>query len=162
MKHFGPDNPQSTILAMLIGRTNVLKDRMLDQQLVPYGVTSSQFKVLIIVAQFGADTPAELCRHLSLDSGSMTRMLDRLEQKQLIKRTRSAVDRRQVHLALTAEGQAITDCMPQIGADAMNQLLGVLDAQEVASLERILSKVLVDANDHITITRLSFIKTGAK
>lgn len=162
MKHFSPGDPRSTIMGMLIGRTNSLKDRVLDQQLVPYGVTSSQFKVLIIVSQFGADTPAELCRHLSLDSGSMTRMLDRLEQKQLIKRTRSAADRRQVHLALTAEGTALTDRLPQIGADAMNELLSVLDPQEVASLERILSKVLVDANDHITIARLSFKNTGAK
>jgi MarR family multiple antibiotic resistance transcriptional regulator len=161
MTHFSPADSQSTIMAMLIGRTSSLKDRILDQQLVPYCVTSSQFKVLIIVAQFKADTPAELCRHLSLDSGSMTRMLDRLEQKQLITRSRSAADRRQVQLALTAEGRAITDRLPQIGADAMNELLGVLDQEEVASLERILTKVLVNANDHITITRLSFKDTGA-
>lgn len=149
-------------MGMLIGRTNTLKDRLLDQQLLPYGITSSQFKVLIIVAQFAADTPAELCRHLSLDSGSMTRMLDRLEQKQLIARTRSATDRRQVQLALTAEGKAITDRLPQIGADAMNTLLSVLEAHEVASLERILTKVLLDANDPITIARLSFKHTGAQ
>ncbi len=162
MKHFTPENQLSTIMGMLIGRTNSLKDRLLDQQLLPYDITSAQFKVLIIVAQFKADTPAELCRHLSLDSGSMTRMLDRLEQKQLIERTRSATDRRQVLLALTPAGKAITDQLPQIGAEAMNALLGVLDADEVASLERILSKVLIDANDHLTITRLSFKNTGAQ
>jgi len=161
MTHFSPADSQSTIMGMLIGRTNSLKDRVLDQQLVPYGVTSAQFKVLIFIAQFRADTPAELCRQLSLDSGSMTRMLDRLEQKQLITRSRSAADRRQVQLELTAEGRAITDRLPQIGADAMNELLGVLDEEEVASLERILTKVLVNANDHITITRLSFKDTGA-
>ena len=162
MKHFTPENQQSTIMGMLIGRTNSLKDRLLDKQLVPYGVTFAQYKVLIIASQFAVDTPADLCRHLSLDSGSMTRMLDRLEQKQLIERVRSATDRRQVQLVLTAEGKAITDQLPQIGADAMNELLGVLDAEEVASLERILSKVLVKANDHIAITRLSFKNTGAK
>lgn len=162
MKHFSPDTQRSTLMGMLIGRTNTLKDRLLDQQLLPYGITSSQFKVLIIVAQFAADTPAELCRHLSLDSGSMTRMLDRLEQKQLIARTRSATDRRQVQLALTAEGKAITDRLPQIGADAMNSLLSVLEAEEVASLERILTKVLLDANDPITIARLSFKHTGGQ
>ncbi|MCD5975095.1 MarR family winged helix-turn-helix transcriptional regulator [Pseudomonas quasicaspiana] len=162
MKHFSPDNQQSTIMGMLIGRTNSLKGRILDKQLVPYGITFSQFKVLIIVAQFRTDTPAELCRHLSLDSGSMTRMLDRLEQKQLLERTRSATDRRQVQLVLTEQGRIITDQLPQIGAEAMNELLGVLDAEEVASLERILSKVLIDANDHIAITRLSFKDRGAE
>ena len=162
MKHFTPENQHSTIMGMLIGRTNSLKDRLLDQQLLPYDITSAQFKVLIIVAQLKSDTPAELCRHLSLDSGSMTRMLDRLEQKQLLERTRSATDRRQVQLALTAAGKAIADRLPQIGADAMNELLKVLDAEEVAHLERILSKLLIDANDPMTIARLSFKHTGAQ
>ena len=162
MKHFTPENQHSTIMGMLIGRTNSLKDRLLDQQLLPYDITSAQFKVLIIVAQLKSDTPAELCRHLSLDSGSITRMLDRLEQKQLLERTRSATDRRQVQLALTAAGKAIADRLPQIGADAMNELLKVLDAEEVAHLERILSKLLIDANDPMTIARLSFKHTGAQ
>lgn len=160
MKHFSPENFDSSLIGLLVGRTNALKDRMLDKYLLPYDVTFAQFKVLIIIAQFSTDTPVELCRHLSLDSGSMTRMLDRLEQKQLIERTRSATDRRQVQLVLTEQGRIITDQLPQIGAEAMNELLGVLDAEEVASLERILSKVLIDANDHIAITRLSFKNTG--
>jgi len=161
MKHFSPADLNSSIMGMLIGRTNSVKDRLLDKHLTPYGVTASQFKVLIIVARGGFDTPAELSRCLSLDSGSMTRMLDRLEQKALLVRSRSATDRRQVHLALTAEGQALSDRLPQIGADALNDLLGVLEAEEVASLERILTKILVGADDHTTITRLSFKDTGA-
>jgi MarR family multiple antibiotic resistance transcriptional regulator len=162
MKHFTPDNFNSGLMGLLIGRTNALKDRLLDTLLVPYGVTASQFKVLIIIAQFAADTPAELCRHLSLDSGSMTRMLDRLEQKELITRTRSDTDRRQVHLALTGEGQALSNRLPQIGAEAMNGLLGALEPAELQRLEQILTKVLVAADDQITIARLGFKVTGAK
>ncbi|RMU37851.1 putative Multiple antibiotic resistance protein MarR [Pseudomonas syringae pv. primulae] len=86
----------------------------------------------------------------------MTRMLDRLEQKGLIARTRSATDRRQVRLVLTEQGQTLSDLLPQIGADAMNEIFATLDAEEVATLQRILTKVLVAADDHITLTRLSF------
>ncbi|KPC32578.1 MarR family transcriptional regulator [Pseudomonas syringae pv. cilantro] len=156
MKHFSPENFDSTLIGLLVGRTNALKDRTLDKYLLPYDVTFAQFKVLIIIAQFATDTPVELCRHLSLDSGSMTRMLDRLEQKELIVRARSATDRRQVRLALTGQGQKLSDLLPQIGADAMNEIFAPLDAEEVASLQRILTKVLVAADDHITLTRLSF------
>ncbi|RMN24383.1 MarR family transcriptional regulator [Pseudomonas coronafaciens pv. zizaniae] len=156
MKHFTPENFDSTLIGLLVGRTNALKDRALDKYLLPYDVTFAQFKVLIIIAQFATDTPVELCRHLSLDSGSMTRMLDRLEQKELIVRTRSATDRRQVRLALTDQGQKLSDLLPQIGADAMNEIFATLDAEEVANLQRILTKVLVAADDHITLTRLSF------
>lgn len=162
MKHFTSDNFNSGLMGLLIGRMNALKDRLLDTHLVPYGVTASQFKVLVIIAQFSADTPADLCRHLSLDSGSMTRMLDRLEQKELITRTRSDTDRRQVHLALTEEGKTLSDRLPQIGAEAMNDLLGALEPAELQSLEQILTKVLVAADDQIAIARLGVKATGGK
>ena len=162
MTHFTPENYDSGLMGLLIGRMNAVKDRLLDKYLVPYGVTSSQFKVLIIVAQFGTDTPADLCRHLSLDSGSMTRMLDRLEQKELIVRSRSDVDRRQVHLNLTEEGQTLSNMLPRVGAAAMNELFGCIEPSELALLENILTKVLVAADDQTTIARLAFNTAGAK
>jgi MarR family multiple antibiotic resistance transcriptional regulator len=162
MKHFTPENFHAGLMGLLIGRVDSLKNRILDTRLVPFGVTSSQFKVLIIVGQFGSDTPVELCRHLSLDSGSMTRMIDRLEQKELLVRIRSETDRRQVKLALTDEGQKLAGLLPMIGSDAMNDLFSSLDAVEVKNLEQILTKVLVAANDQITIARLGFNQVGAK
>jgi DNA-binding MarR family transcriptional regulator len=88
MKHFTPDNFHNCQLGLLLGRAAILKDKIIDTHMEPHGITAAQFKVLIIMAQFGVDTPAELCRNLSLDSGSMTRMLDRLEQKGLLGRKR--------------------------------------------------------------------------
>ena len=154
MKHFHSDNFQNCTLGLLLGRAAILKDRIIDSHMEPYGITAAQFKVLIIMAQFDVDTPAELCRHLSLDSGSMTRMLDRLEQKNLLARQRSEADRRQVRLVLTEDGQVLADKLPQIGADAMNQLAAVISPQELQSLEQILKKILLAAGDPITVQRL--------
>ncbi|VVO28859.1 MarR family winged helix-turn-helix transcriptional regulator [Pseudomonas fluorescens] len=154
MKHFTPDNFQNCHLGLLLGRAALLKDRIIDTHMEPHGVTAAQFKVLIIMAQFGVDTPAELCRHLSLDSGSMTRMLDRLEHKGLLARQRSEGDRRQVQLVLTVEGQRLADMLPDIGANAMNQLAGALDPEELQTLQRILKKILVAAGDPITLLRV--------
>ena len=49
---------------------------------------------------------SDLCKGISYDAGAMTRMLDRLEGKGLIRRNRSAQDRRLMHLELTEEGRA--------------------------------------------------------
>jgi DNA-binding MarR family transcriptional regulator len=155
MPHFTPETFHSSLLGMLLGRTEQLKNRILDTHLAPYGVTAPQFKVLIMVAQFGADTPADLCRMLSLDSGSMTRMLDRLEQKDLLARKRSEADRRQVRLVLTQDGQQLSDLLPQIGAKAMNEMVGVLESDELAVLEKILTKILVASADPITLARIA-------
>ena len=154
MKHFSPDNFQNCHLGLLLGRAALLKDRIIDTHMEPHGITAAQFKVMIIIAQFGVDTPAELCRHLSLDSGSMTRMLDRLEQKGLLLRKRCADDRRLVRLALTEDGQALADKLPEIGVNAMNQLAGALDSEELQILEAILKKILLAAGDPITVLRV--------
>ena len=154
MPHFTPDNFHNCHLGLLLGRAAILKDRIIDTHMEPHGITAAQFKVLIIIAQFDVDTPAELCRNLSLDSGSMTRMLDRLEQKDLLSRKRSELDRRQVQLVLTAEGQRLADMLPHIGAKALNQLAGVLEPGELETLERILKKMLIAAGDPITIQRV--------
>ncbi|ABA75383.1 MULTISPECIES: MarR family winged helix-turn-helix transcriptional regulator [Pseudomonas] len=154
MKHFTPDEFQHCHLGLLLGRAALLKDKIIDTHMEPHGITAAQFKVLIIMAQFGVDTPAELCRHLSLDSGSMTRMLDRLEQKGFLVRQRSEGDRRQVQLKLTEQGQQLADRLPHIGADAMNELAGAVTPDELKTLEYILKKILLAAGDPITIQRL--------
>ncbi|NUT76028.1 MarR family transcriptional regulator [Pseudomonas sp. C1C7] len=154
MKHFSPDNFHNCHLGMLLGRAALLKDRILDTHMEPHGITAAQFKVLIIIAQYGVDSPGELCRHLSLDSGSMTRMLDRLEQKGFLARQRSEEDRRQVRLVLTEEGQLLADRLPHIGADAMNELAGAVSPEELQTLEDILKKILLAAGDSITVLRL--------
>lgn len=153
MTHYTPEKFEYIRIGMLVGRAALLKDRILDGYLVPHGVTAAQFKVLMIILQ-GYDTPAELCRHLSLDSGSMTRMLDRLQQKNLITRIRSENDRRQVHLALTEEGRALNALLPTIGAAAMNDFTAALTPEELAALESLLKKMLLAAGDAIVIERL--------
>ncbi|WP_060479101.1 MarR family winged helix-turn-helix transcriptional regulator [Pseudomonas monteilii] len=155
MSHFTPENFQTCAIGMLLGRAAILKDRILDWHLESERVTAAQFKVLIIVTQYEVDTPAELCRYLGLDSGSMTRMLDRLEHKGLIMRNRCADDRRQVRLALTSEGQRLADRLPEIGAAAMNELVGALQADELKALESLLAKVLLSAGDPLTIRRFA-------
>ena len=154
MTHFTPDTFHTCTLGLLLGRATLLKDRIIDVHMEPYGVTAAQFKVLIIMAQFDVDTPAELCRHLSLDSGSMTRMLDRLEQKDLLARQRSEADRRQVRLVLTDAGQKLADLLPEIGANAMNELARAISPDELSSLEQILKKILLAAGDPITVLRV--------
>jgi len=154
MSHFSPEDFHNCHLGLLLGRAALLKDRIIDTHMEPHGITAAQFKVLIIIAQYGVDSPGELCRHLSLDSGSMTRMLDRLEQKGFLARQRCEADRRQVRLLLTEEGQKLADRLPHIGAEAMNELAGAITPVELKTLEQILKKILLAAGDPITLLRV--------
>jgi DNA-binding MarR family transcriptional regulator len=83
-------------------RTRMIQE--MDSSLTPFGLTAAQFIILRRIAEGVATTAAELCRVLEYDTGSMTRMLDRLEEKAVVVRERSSDDRRVVNIQLTDQG----------------------------------------------------------
>src|SRR5688572_23064084 len=78
--------------------------RSVDARMQPLELTAMQWEPLLLLSRGRADTVAALARECDMDCGAMTRMLDRLEQKQLLQRQRSDSDRRVVNLALTGKG----------------------------------------------------------
>ena len=117
-----------------------------DERLAGLEPTFALFFVLAsLAASEGPLSAAELCRGLSYDAGAMTRMLDRLENKGLISRTRHADDRRVVCLRLTQKGRA---CYPRIREGAIlatNRLLVGFTKAEVRQLEAMMARMLKNA-----------------
>ena len=89
-----------------------------------------------------AHTVAELARQCSVDVSTMTRMLDRLEKKELLLRQPCPEDRRSVRLRLSPAGQAMNEEAPQIATRAMNELVGCLSTEELHTLTHLLDKIL--------------------
>lgn len=141
MANFSAGGFKSAQFGMLLGQTAALKDRLLDRHLMPLGITAAQFKVLRIICR-GDDTAVALCRHLSIHSASMTRMLDRLERKGLIVRSQDGHDRRQVRLVLTSKGEAMRSSFPTMEVAAMNEFTESLTTDELSRLESILAKMV--------------------
>jgi len=75
----------------------------------------------------------------------MTRMLDRLESKGLIRRNRSAHDRRLMHLELTEEGRGAYPRMREISLTVANRFLRGFTKSEARQLEGLLSRMLENA-----------------
>ena len=83
---------------------------MLDQ----LGLTYPQYLVMLVLWEWQAavvsqPTVKALGERLLLDSGTLTPLLKRLEQLTLVRRQRSALDEREVHLSLTDEGRHLRD-----------------------------------------------------
>ncbi len=70
----------------------------------PLELTGMQWEPVLMLWLKRADTVAGLARVSQMGFASMSRMLDRLEEKDLLRRERSEADRRVVHLHLTAKG----------------------------------------------------------
>jgi DNA-binding MarR family transcriptional regulator len=75
----------------------------------------------------------------------MTRMLDRLEQKQLLQRQRSDSDRRVVHLTLTDKGRDAAEQIPQVLREELQRHLEGFSPAEFNALNKSLTRMLGNA-----------------
>ncbi|MGE4261077.1 MarR family transcriptional regulator [Shewanella sp.] len=133
-------NPFS--LGHLLHLVNQYKDRVLTRHLLPLDITAQQFKVLMMIHRDHVESCSVLSQRLSIDGGATTRMLDRLEQKQLLQRVRDSKDRRRIALQLTESGHAFCQQMPEMIAEMLNEFTQGLDDQDIAQLEHLLRKIL--------------------
>jgi len=119
-----------------------------DRRLAPLELSAAQF--IIIANLAGAEGPvsaSDLCKGISYDAGAMTRMLDRLESKGLIRRHRSAHDRRLMHLELTEEGRAGYPRMREISLTVANRFLRGFTKRDARQLEGLLTRMLENAQE---------------
>jgi DNA-binding MarR family transcriptional regulator len=117
-----------------------------DKRLAVLELSAAQY--IVIAGLAGPAEPksaADLCKGLSYDAGAMTRMLDRLEAKGLIRRSRSAQDRRLMHLELTEEGRAAYPRMREISMLVANRFLRNFTKSEARQLEGFLLRMLDNA-----------------
>ena len=94
----------------------------------------------------GTATPvAGLARGCQLDTGAMTRLLDRLEAKGLVRRVRSQSDRRVVNIELTDEGRSAAKEVPKHLAAVQNEYLAGFTQEEWEQLKSFLRRILDNA-----------------
>lgn len=70
-------------------------------------LTTSQLLVLELLAEASPQTVGSMAERVGLAQATVTSLLDRLEERGLIRRERSDTDRRQVNVELTEEGRSL-------------------------------------------------------
>lgn len=117
-----------------------------DPYLSSLGVTAAQFVVIVrLVGGESKKSASELCKELSYDAGAMTRMIDRLESKGLVRRARCTKDRRLIYLELTEAGQAAYPKMIEVSVAVLNRFLRGFNRDEARQLKDFLLRMLENA-----------------
>ncbi len=134
--------PEEPGVRTLITRARSSLLTSFDTEMEPFGVTGAQFEVLKNLARSDNETAASLCRALHYDTGSMTRMLDRLQRKGLVARKRDTSDRRLVFLRLTDTGEGLIPKIQPVLRRALRRHLAGFTPEEVAGLKRYLGRII--------------------
>ena len=128
-----------------IGRARRTIVEAIDRELAPLDISHAQWIVVMLLGDGAASTAAELCKILIYDPGAMTRLLDRLERKGVLRRVRAKDDRRTVRLELTAGGKRLYPKILEVLVEVFNGLLHGFSKSEVRKLEELLERMVANA-----------------
>lgn len=129
-------------MAMLSGMD---QEFLRDAEVASLEVTAAQFVIIANVLKGHANSACELCKFMDYDRGAMSRMIDRLESKNLLRRVALAHTRREQSLEVTAAGKAAFPMMQACLAKVLNRLLTGVTKAQVREVERTLKQMLANS-----------------
>lgn len=141
----GSDYKIDESIGFLMRQIVVLTSSIVEERMTAYGLTDAQWKPLLMIREGKCRTAAELARKSCCDNGAVTRLLDRVEAKGLVRRVRSQEDRRVVNLELTEEGSEVAAQVPHVLADVLNTLLEGFSESDARMLQSLLLRLLDNA-----------------
>jgi len=126
---------------------------LLNEGLLESEFSLTEVRILYELAHRGPVTAADLGQDLGLDPGYLSRILKRFDARGLIRRSRSADDRRQVHLSLTEMGRVAFEPLNQASAAQVAAMLSRLPVGERERLIRAMTLVerLIGGAPELTI-----------
>src|SRR5512147_554934 len=129
-----PSRGQEVVVALL--RTADLVRRILAGVLEPYGITLQQYNVLRILRGAGEQglPTLEIGERMIEQTPGVTRLLDRLEAKEWVRRERCRDDRRQVLCWLTPAGLGLVERLDEPIDSADAAAVAMLGTEDQAKL----------------------------
>lgn len=129
--------------AWLMGKVQRGLVRELSAALEDLGLRLGHTAVMAAVAEFGPLPQQEIAARIRMDSGDLVTLIDELEERDFVTRTRDGHDRRRTLIALTAAGTRARAKAEALVGRVHVAALEPLDAQERTALHRLLERVYV-------------------
>lgn len=125
-----------------IGRlASVMKDAF-NQKLAKWDVTYPQWMILNVLHHELANTPAQIAENIGVDRSAVTRLLDRLEAKNLAERMHDGLDRRSVKILMTRQGTALMDELNDAAREHQQLFLSQMHPTELRAFKTNVQKLL--------------------
>lgn len=112
-----------------------------DKALEQIGLSYFKFKVMCALEEEGKVPMSRIAEKYMLTKAGLTSIIDRLEEKELVRRVRSESDRRVIYVELTEKGRERLMESRKIFLNVLSSFLSKLSEDEIRELERLFSKL---------------------
>lgn len=116
-----------------------------EQDIRKHGLNPTQFGVLELLYHKGPHPLQQIGGKILLTSGSMTYVIDTLEQKGLVKRKLCAEDRRIIYAEITEKGHELMSRIFPLHEETIKQAVGSLSDEEKLQAIQLLKKLGLEA-----------------
>ncbi len=129
-------------------RRLVQADEMFNKELYKkYSVSQPQLTCLLALHEYGPLPISKLAKYIMVKPSTATGIVDRLEEKGLVTRQRSLLDRRVVTIELTDAGKALAEDAPIPIPSAMVDGLNKLPVEETKKIVKSLAALVAMVDD---------------
>lgn len=125
------------ILSQLMGRH-------FQEKLDPYDLTPFHWLVLCCLWEQDGMSTSELCDRLRQVGGTLTGVVDRMEERGLVRRERDSTDRRVWRIWLTQEGQELEEVLPPLAWELCEETMQGFSSEEREVLSRWISQMILN------------------
>ncbi len=133
------------LLSQLMGRS-------LQQKLEPYGLTPFHWVVLCCLWEQDGLATSDIVSRLKQVGGTMTGVISRMEERDLVYREQDKWDRRIWRVWLTQTGRNLQKELPDIAAEHREQAVHGFSVQEQQQLSELVDRAIANMNQNSDLT----------
>jgi DNA-binding MarR family transcriptional regulator len=112
-----------------------------DRRASSLGVTRAQWKVLFRLTRFPGLRQVELADMLDVEPITLCRIVDRLEEAELVERQRDPEDRRAWRLQVTDKAKPLVERLKSLGSELVGEAFADIDRSELDQVRGVLARV---------------------
>lgn len=137
MEQLGIENQIVAAIRRIMRAVSLHSRRLLEE----HGLTGPQLATLQAVQDLGPIHPGALAKRVHLSSPTVTGILNRLEDRGVVVRSRAGPDRRKVEVQITDAGRKLLERTPSLLQDRFRAELSRLEEWELHSLLATLGRI---------------------
>ena len=121
----------------------------MKKNLAQFDITPIQYGVLGCIWEFDMHNPKDIAAHLGVENSTISGILERMENKGLIRRMIDSTDRRYIYIELTDVSRDLEIPVRTVVTEVDRKVLEIFDGEEKAALKNALRRLYMQSIEEI-------------